>query len=76
MKCCYFGEFLDSKTREIFGKVTRQPHAEIDELYRKGVSLKEGDGRNLRETFKLFNEASGSGHREAYKELAEGYLYG
>jgi len=43
-----------------------------------GIKLKKGEGteRNLRDAFLKFKEASGSGHTEAIKELAECYLNG
>ena len=38
--------------------------------------MKEGEKRNLRDAFLKLEEASGSRHIEATKELAECYLHG
>ena len=45
-------------------------------LYQKGVGLKEGEGRNLRDASKMFKRASESGHAEETKELTKCYLHG
>ena len=42
----------------------------------KSLKDKEMEKRNLREAFQKFQEASGSDHIEATKELAECYLRG
>lgn len=59
-------------------RFAEQSPEKADELYRNALNLKDGTGtvRNLREAFKLFQEASISGHVEAIKELSECYLYG
>ena len=71
-----FGEYLQTGLRNVFRKLAKQTSAQAEELYQEAISLKDGEGRNLRDAFKKFEEASGSGHTEATKELAECYLHG
>ena len=77
MSVC-LGDFLQTGLRRICRVLAYQPTAKAERLYQKGVGFKNGDGeeKNLRESFRLFKEASESGHTEAIKELAECYLHG
>jgi len=55
-------------------EIKKQAPAKTERLYQEAISLKEGKRRNLRDAFLKFEEASGSGHGEATKELVESYF--
>ena len=71
-----FGEYLHSGLGKFLKRVLEQPSAKAHQMYQDGISLKEGEKRNLRDAFLRFKEDSVSGHTEATKELAECYLHG
>ena len=72
------GEYLYAELGNLHRRLVNQPSARAVRLYQRGMGLKDGQGveRNLREAFLMFKEASGLGHEEASKELAECYIRG
>ena len=75
MSVC-FGDYLQTGLRKLCQRLANQTSTKAERLYQEALSLKEGEKRNLRDAFLKFEEASGSGHTEATKELAECYLHG
>ena len=75
MSVC-FGKYLHTGLRKVCLRLAKQTSTKAGRLYQEAVRLKGGEVRNLREAFRLFEEASESGHEDATKELAECYLHG
>lgn len=56
MLVCF--KYLHAGLGKVYRTLAKQPSADAEELYQKGIALKEGEGRNLREAFKKFKKAS------------------